>query len=667
MDVHTVVEPASVPMRLMGHWRWPRHTLVSCAGDGDNEPMTYEQDAYFAKLQRWMAMEGEAERERMAARRRLEQSGDAERTGECIVNLSLADHQTGLAGRLLLDLVKANGDRLPMNRLKVGSPVVLSDYEDPNDDGISGVVSRRTAVAIQIAVGRWPECERFRIDLSPDESTRRRQLAAMQAARQLTGARGRLRDCLLGEQPPRFEALPHIDFVSDLNPPQREAVRFAMSARDLAIIHGPPGTGKTTTLAEIIIQAVRGGQRVLACAPSNTAVDNLLERLVAQMPSVVRVGHPARVFESLRGHTLDELVAADRTMQVVHDMWREIEALNRQATKSNRNYDGGRHRGELYAEAGRLRQQARALERNIIQSVINSADVICTTNTIDDELLGDRQFDLVVIDEACQCTEPAVWQAMLRAERLILAGDHCQLPPTVVSTAAAREGFSRSLMERLVEHFGPSVFQRLTVQYRMHETIMRFSSQQFYHGELIADASVKAHTLADLVPLKELAATLPIVEFWDTAGAEWHEELERDGLSKFNAREANWVVGQVQQLLDLGLASRDIAVIAPYAAQVRLLRNRLQDHELEIDTVDGFQGREKEAVVICMVRSNTLGELGFLADTRRTNVALTRAKRYLRVIGDSATLANHPFYAEMVDYFQAQAAYHSVWELGGEF
>jgi hypothetical protein len=628
--------------------------------------MTYEQDAYFTKLQRWMAMEGEAERERMAARRRLEQSGDAERTGECIVNLRLADHQTGLAGRLLLELVKANGERLPMNRLKVGSPVVLSDHDDPNDDGLSGVVSRRTAVAIQIAVGRWPECERFRIDLSPDESTRRRQLAAMQTARQLTGSRGRLRDCLLGEQPPRFEALPQFDFVSDLNPPQREAVRFAMSARDLAIIHGPPGTGKTTTLAEIIIQAVRGGQRVLACAPSNTAVDNLLERLVAQMPSVVRVGHPARVFESLRGHTLDELVAADRTMQVVRDMWREVEDLNRQANKSNRNYDGGRHRGELYAEAGRLRQQARALERNIIQNVINSADVICTTNTIDDELLGDRQFDLVVIDEACQCTEPAVWQAMLRAERLILAGDHCQLPPTVVSTAAAREGFSRSLMERLVEHFGPSVFQRLTVQYRMHETIMRFSSQQFYHGELIADASVKSHTLADLVPLKELAATLPIVEFWDTAGAEWHEELERDGLSKFNAREANWVVGQVQQLLELGVASRDIGVIAPYAAQVRLLRNRLQDHELEIDTVDGFQGREKEAVVICMVRSNTLGELGFLADTRRTNVALTRAKRYLRVIGDSATLANHPFYAEMVDYFQDQAAYHSVWELGGE-
>ena len=629
--------------------------------------MNTTHDAYFSQLQRWMTMEGEAERQRMAHRRLVQNSGDAERSGESIVNLQLADHRTGLAGRLLLDLVKVGAERLPLNRLKVGSPVILSDHADPQDSGVSGVVSRRTANVIQVAVERWPESERFRLDLSPDESTRRRQLAAMQAARQLTGAAGRLRDCLLGEQEPRFAPRPpEIEFFGRLNPPQQAAVRFALSARDIAIIHGPPGTGKTTTLAEIIFQAVRQGERVLACAPSNTAVDNLLERLVSQLPGVIRVGHPARVFESLRGHTLDELVEADRTTQVVRQMWREVEDLMRQAAKSNRQYDRGRQRGELYAEAGRLRQQARSLERNIIQSVISSADVICTTTTIDDDLLGDRRFDVVVIDEACQCTEPAVWQAMLRADRLILAGDHCQLPPTVVSAEAAHEGFARSLMERLVEHFGPSVYQRLTVQYRMHESIMRFASEQFYEGQLIADASVKSHTLADLLPDEPAAGELPILEFWDTAGAEWHEELERDGLSKFNAREANWVVHQVGQLLEMGLAASQIAVIAPYAAQVRLLRNRLQIDELEIDTVDGFQGREKEAVILSLVRSNTAGELGFLSDTRRTNVALTRAKRWLRVIGDSATLARHPFYRQLIDYFEASQAYRSVWELSGE-
>lgn len=626
--------------------------------------MSFSRDAYFAQLQRWLAMEGDAERQRMADRRQLQRSGDAERTGETIVNLQLSDHRTGLAGRLLLDLIKANSDRLPMNRLKVGSPVVLSDNSDPSDDGVPGVISRRTSNTIQIAVDRWPESERFRLDLSPDESTRRRQLSAMAAVRKLTGAPGRLRDCLLGEHAPRFDQPPKILFASELNPPQQAAVRFALSARDVAIIHGPPGTGKTTTLSEVIYQAVQMGQRVLACAPSNTAVDNLLERLVARMPNVVRVGHPARVFEALRGHTLDELVEADRMSQVVRDMWRDIDELMRAAAKPSRSREANRQRGELYAEAGRLKHEARALERNTIRSIIDSADVICTTTTIDDDLLSDRRFDLVVVDEACQCTEPTIWQAMLRADRLILAGDHCQLPPTVVSTEAAQEGFSRSTMERLIQEFDQQVYQRLVVQYRMHETIMNFSSQQFYDGQLIADASVKSHTLADLVDQKEIAGQLPIIEFWDTAGAEWYEELERHGQSKCNPREAKWVIQQVQQLLDLGLEPNQIAVIAPYAAQVRLLRNRLQVEGLEIDTVDGFQGREKEAVVLCFVRSNTISEIGFLSDTRRTNVALTRAKRLLRVVGDSATLACHPFYGELIDYFELHDAYHSVWELG---
>ncbi|MCA9132199.1 MAG: AAA family ATPase [Planctomycetales bacterium] len=625
----------------------------------------HSPDSYFGQLERWQAMEGEAERGRLAARRSLERQGQAERSGESIVNLQLSDSRSGLAGRILLDLVKANGDRLPMNRLKVGSPVVLSDDRDAGDEGLSGVVSRRTQQAIQVAVERWPEAERFRLDLSPDETTRRRQLAAMAAAGQLTGPRGRLRDTLLGLQPPRFTALPSVDFVTDLNPPQQEAVRFALSARDLAILHGPPGTGKTTTLAEVICQAVQGGARVLACAPSNTAVDNLLERLVAMMPSVLRVGHPARVFESLRGHTLDELVEADRSMQIVRDMWREVDELMRAASKCSRSRarEANRQRGELYSEAGRLRQQARGLERSTIQHVINSADVICTTTTIDDDLLGDRRFDLVVVDEACQCTEPAIWQAMLRADRLVLAGDHCQLPPTVVSTEAARQGFARSAMERLIEHWGDEIYRRLAVQYRMHESIMQFSSEQFYDGQLIAANSVRHHTLADLLPRQD-AEPFPILEFWDTAGAEWHDELERDGQSKCNPREAQWVTMQVQQLLDAGLAAHQIAVIAPYAAQVRLLRNQLPIEELEIDTVDGFQGREKEAVIISLVRSNPEGEIGFLAETRRSNVALTRAKRALRIIGDSATLANHPFYREMIDYFEGQQAYHTVWELG---
>ncbi|MEZ6134018.1 MAG: AAA domain-containing protein [Pirellulaceae bacterium] len=357
------------------------------------------------------------------------------------------------------------------------------------------------------------------------------------------------------------------------------------------------------------------------------------------------------------------MVEADSSSQIVRSIWRDIDELTRTAGRNSRSRESNRERGELFAEAGRLRQQARALEKSTINHVINSADVICTTMTLDDELLSNRRFDLVVVDEACQCVEPAVWQAMLRADRLVLAGDHCQLPPTVVSTEAAREGYSQSLMERLVGHFGSEVFRRLTVQYRMHESIMRFSSEQFYDGELVADASVKSHRLCDVPGVATNEMTDKVLEFWDTAGAEWHEEIEPDGESRRNPREARWVVDQVQHLLDAGLAAEKIAVIAPYAAQVRLLRNRLQVANLEIDTVDGFQGREKEAVILSLVRSNDEREIGFLQDTRRTNVALTRARRTLRVIGDSATLANHPFYKEMIEYFENQNAYRTVWEL----
>ncbi len=303
-------------------------------------------------------------------------------------------------------------------------------------------------------------------------------------------------------------------------------------------------------------------------------------------------------------------------------------------------------------------------EKSVIQAVIDSADVVCTTTTSDDELLGDREFDVVVIDEACQCTLPSIWQAVLRADRLILAGDHCQLPPTVLSDEASRLGMRESLMERMIAAEGDQSFRRLKVQYRMHETIMRFSSNSFYDGALVADASVKTHRLCDLPSVSESPLTRDPIQFIDTAGAEFDEQIEADGESKLNPKEANLIVRLVRELIDAGMAAEQIAVIAPYAAQVRLLRGRLDLPALEIDTVDGFQGREKEAVLLTMVRSNDRGEIGFLADTRRTNVAITRARRKLIVVGDSATLGSHKFYATMLEYFEQANAYRSVWELG---
>ena len=432
----------------------------------------------------------------------------------------------------------------------------------------------------------------------------------------------------------------------------------------MAIIHGPPGTGKTTTVVELIRQAVRRGERVLACAASNLAVDNLFERLLVAGEKVIRIGHPARVLPELREHTLDLLVESHPDLKLARDWTKEAWILRRQAGKFTRAAPVPGARRDAREEAKRLLQDARELESRLVSYLLDSATIVCATLTgLNDDLLGDRQFDLTVIDEAAQATEPPCWIPVLRSRRLVLAGDHCQLPPTIVSSEAKRQGFHISLMEKLVKKHGERIARRLTTQYRMHEQIMRFSSDEFYDGTLVAAESVRGHLLKDLPDVDELPLTETSVRFFDTAGSHCEERAEVDGCSHENPGEAEFVAWQVTQLLSAGVLPREIAIITPYSAQARLLRGLINESEIEIDTVDGFQGREKEAVVISLVRSNAQGELGFLSDTRRMNVALTRARRKLIVFGDSATLANHEFYLRLLEYFERIDSYGTVWEI----
>jgi predicted DNA helicase len=393
------------------------------------------------------------------------------------------------------------------------------------------------------------------------------------------------------------------------------------------------------------------------------AVDNIFERLLAAGERVVRLGHPARVLQELRSHSLDLLVEEHRDVALARKLVKEALALFRKASRYTRAKPEPGSRQQTRQEARALLADARKLEAQAVEHILDTADILCATTTgMDDDLLGSRRFDLLVIDEACQSTEPGCWIPLARAERVVLAGDHCQLPPTVLSGDAAAQGFGVSLFERLISLCGRDVARRLSVQYRMHASIMDFSSLEFYEAELTADEAVAAHRLCELPGVETNPLTESPVEFIDTAGAGYDEELEPDGESRMNPREAELVVRKVQSLLAAGVPAEAIAVIAPYSAQVRLLREKLAVPGLEIDSVDGFQGREKEAVVISLVRSNPSGEIGFLGDVRRMNVALTRARRKLLVIGDSATLASDSFYQRLLEYFEGLGAYKTVWE-----
>jgi predicted DNA helicase len=376
----------------------------------------------------------------------------------------------------------------------------------------------------------------------------------------------------------------------------------------------------------------------------------------------LRVGHPARVSPQLQEHTLDLRVEEHPDRVLARELFDEAYDLlgyaRRQRTQG-RSRDRFANARASQSEARRLMDEARALERKAVDAILGQARVVAATlSGLPAFPLRDERFDLVLIDEATQAIEPLTLLGWLRAERVVLAGDPLQLPPTVLSRAAA--GLQLSLFERLLQEHGDEVKALLREQYRMNAEIMEYPNLATYAGQLRAHPSVAQRTLSDR--LTDASLDAPPVLFLDTAGKGFDDATEAEGGSHFNEGEAQLVQARAHALLKAGLPPHELALIAPYRAQVARLRPGFEDSEVEVDTVDAFQGREKDAVLISLTRSNPDGELGFLNDLRRINVALTRARRHLFIVGDSATLSRHPYYSGLIESIQARGGYRSAWE-----
>ncbi|MBP8806562.1 MAG: AAA family ATPase [Kofleriaceae bacterium] len=620
--------------------------------------------------------------ERATARRRFREARDgatlATRVarGLALAQLTVSDFRPAAGGRTRVWLTPPRTVDLGEVRLGPGDPIVLWRQAPTEPDVVRGVIARpERGELIVLVTGDLPDAivdAGCNLDVEAPESSFERGDRAIARARAAkpTSALARMLDVLHGQRPAaRRRSTPWTSFDRDLDDAQRAAVDGALHSDDVALIHGPPGTGKTRTLVEVIRHAVAAGQQVLVTAPSNTAVDNLGERLLAAGVAALRLGHPARIAPALEARSLDALVAASDGARLARDLGDRARDERRAALATR-----GADARDRWAEVRALERDARAALAEAEAHLLATAPVLLATCAgADHHALGDRVFPLVVIDEATQAPDPLALVALARGERVVLAGDPHQLPPTVLDPDAARAGLGTTLFERRAAAAGAPM---LVQQHRMHADIMAFPSVSKYGGALVAAPAVGAHTLIDLgvVDDPERGQALWLL---DTAGKDWTDrrggpdegEADRRDPSTWNPEQAERIAREVRRLLGRGLAPTDLAVIAAYDAQVRRLRALLARERaagLEIATVDGFQGREKEAVIVDTVRSNPDGELGFLTDTRRMNVALTRARRFLLVVGDSATLAGHPYYQALLASLDARDLHGSAWADDGD-
>jgi ATP-dependent RNA/DNA helicase IGHMBP2 len=627
---------------------------------------------YFDRLLELLKLEWESDKASYESITQSASANDRRTAGICWYPIAIRDTELGRGDYLTVEIERTTHHDL-IHQFRSGVPARLFSNHNPENDRIEGTISWVSGSRLKInfptdELPDWASDGKLGVDLLFDDNSYHEMRKALIQANQISEKKeeGRLIRILTGDGKPEFFHVKSQDSSKELNASQEEAVDKILSARDIAVVHGPPGTGKTTVVVQAVKELIlQEKKQVLVTAASNTAVDLLCERLSDKGLNVVRIGNPVRVSERLQSLTLDYRLAEHPMAKDIKKMKKRANEFRDMAHKYKRNFGKAEReqRKALFDEAKSIMRDVSKTEQYILDDLLDKADVIAATLVGTNHYnIQNRLYDTVIIDEAGQALEPACWIPVLKAKRLVLAGDHLQLPPTVKSAEAAAKGLDKTLMERNVA-LHPEAVVLLKEQYRMHAHIMGFSSKIFYDNQLTAHHSVAAHEV--------FTGDLPLL-FIDTAGCGFEEKQESGGTE--NREEAALLVKHfVAYTDDLQAAYKGVfptvAIISPYKRQVELLKELLANSavvkqhsdRISINTIDSFQGQERDVVYISMARSNPDGRIGFLSEIRRMNVAMTRARKKLVIIGDSATLSQFPFYAGLMEYAEGINAWESAW------
>jgi ATP-dependent RNA/DNA helicase IGHMBP2 len=629
---------------------------------------------YFERLQALLKIEKEEDRQSF---QRLSTSlpvAARRENGLTWFPVAIRDTEIGRGDYLAIEIERTTHTDI-LHQLRFGMTAALFSNHDAKHDRIEGTITHISANKLKLSLRvdelpDWTRNGKLGVDAVFDENSYAEMENALKTANALVGAKDKniLLQILTGSKQPTFNDL-KVPVLGTLNPAQSAAVQNILAANELAIVHGPPGTGKTTTLVQAINTMVSTEkQQVLVVAPSNAAVDLLSEKLSAEGLNVVRVGNPARVSENQLAVTLDNKMSLHPQMKEIKRLKKQAREFRDMAQKYKRSFGPAEReqRKALFTEARNISIEVERTEQYIVSDVLAKAQVITATLVgANHYTVRQLRFHTVIIDEAAQALEPACFIPILKAEKLVMAGDHYQLPPTIKSAEAARGGLGQTLMEKCVALYPGSV-TLLQEQYRMHKQIMQFSSKEFYNEKLQAHPSVAEHRL--------FPGDQPLI-FIDTAGCGFEEKQEGGGIS--NPEEANCMLrhlgNYVAQLSEhfSSVSFPSVAVISPYRHQVEWLKEQVAATttmasvrtSITVNTIDSFQGQERDVVYISLTRSNSDAVIGFLSEVRRMNVAMTRARKKLVVIGDSATIAQFPFYADFIAYAEEVGGYLSAWEL----